>query len=114
MEYFIHDLIARPIQYQVETLCKMWKGVQKVTGIPNLKLQQRIRQENMVTMVLMLEGKGLERCSMQCLQGKTSGFSTRKYGDGMVKYCQQHTRHNIYLQNIQQKQLIVGGLVLLH
>lgn len=103
MEYFIHDLIARPIQYQVETLCKMWKGV-----------QQRIRQEKMVTMVLMLEGKGLERCSMQCLQGKTSGFNTRKYRDGMVKYCQQHTRHNIYLQNIQQKQLIVGGLVLLH
>lgn len=32
MEYFIHDLIPRPIQYQVETLCKMWKGVQKVTG----------------------------------------------------------------------------------
>lgn len=114
MEYSIHYLITHPIQHQVETLYKMWKGVQKATGIPNLKLQQRIRQEKMVAMVLMLEGKGLEDAPCNVCRERPQASAPENMGMGMVKYCQQHTRHNIYLQKIQQKQIIAGGLALPH
>lgn len=68
----------------------------------------------MVAMVLMLEGKGLEDAPCNVHKERHQASVPENMGMGMVKYCQQHMHHNIYLQKIQQKQIIVGGLALLH